>query len=159
MSMNELTLEQQATNFETMKHIRQVGIFLHQFAIELLNRADKHDQSKLSTPEVEAFTEYTPKLANTTYGSEEYKGYLQNIKTALDHHYAKNSHHPEHYKNGINDMTLVDLLEMFCDWKAASMRHHDGNILKSIEKNASRFAIDNQLVRIMENTAKFFDGE
>lgn len=58
----------------------------------------------------------------------------------------------------VNDMNLVDLVEMFCDWKAAGERHHNGNILKSIEVNAGRFHISPQLRRVLENTAKLLDG-
>jgi len=44
------------------------------------------------------------------------------------------------------------LLEMFCDWKAASERHNDGNIRKSIEHNADRFGMPPILVQIFENS-------
>lgn len=113
----------------------------------------------MKSPEVEAFAEFTPKLAGSTYGSPEYEAFRAAMKPALDHHYARNSHHPEHYPDGINGMDLLDLVEMFCDWKAAGERHNDGNILKSIEKNATRFEMSPQLVRIFTNTAKLFDGE
>ena len=102
---------------------------------------------------MELFTEYTSKLADVTYDSDEYKEYLGKLKPALDHHYANNRHHPEHHKNGIDDMNLIDIVEMICDWKAASERHNDGNIRKSIEINANRFGISPQMVKIMENTA------
>ena len=46
---------------------------------------------------------------------------------------------------------------MFCDWKAATERHNDGNLLKSIQINAQRFGYDDQLKRIFLNTAKLFD--
>ncbi len=149
-----LTLEEKACNYETMRHIECVRNLVQHFVVELLKRAELHDQSKLDRPEVEAFTRLTPKLATCTYGSEEYEGYRKELGAALEHHYAKNSHHPEHFKNGIDDMNLVDILELFCDWKAASARHNDGNILKSIEKNAGRFHMSPQLVRIFENTAR-----
>lgn len=148
-----LTTEQKATNYDTFRHIERVRNLLNACVVDLLHRAEKHDQTKLESPEVEAFTEYTPKLANSTYGSEEYKGFLAAIKPALDHHYAHNSHHPEHYKNGVNDMNLLDIVEMLCDWKAASERHNDGNIRRSIEINANRFGLSPQLVKILENTA------
>ncbi len=151
--MENLTTEQQATNFQTFRHIERVRNLLNICVKDLLNRGEKHDQTKLMPPEVEYFTEYTPKLANCSYGSEEYKGYLSAIQPALAHHYAHNSHHPEHYKNGINDMNLLDIMEMLCDWKASSERHHDGNIRKSIEINANRFGLSPQLVKILENTA------
>lgn len=155
--MSKLTLEQQATNAETQKHIRLVASLLHKVAKELLDRADIHDQSKLESPEVEMFTEFTAKLATSTYGSPEYDEFRKQMGPALAHHYAHNRHHPEHFKHGINEMTLVDLIEMLCDWKASSTRHNDGNIRKSIEHNANRFAISPQLVRILENTADDLD--
>lgn len=120
-------------------------------------RGVRHDASKLESPEVEVFAEYTPKLSSTPFGSEEYYSNLENMKTALDHHYASNRHHPEHFVNGINDMTLVDILEMFCDWKASTLRHNDGNLLKSIETNAERFHMDGQLKQILLNTARMLD--
>jgi hypothetical protein len=150
--MKSLTLEEQATNATTMHHINMVQTLLHKVVKELLDRADIHDQSKLESPEVELFTEWTPKLASATYGSPEYEGFRKAMGPALAHHYAKNRHHPEHFKDGVNDMSLIDLIEMFCDWKAATMRHNDGSIRKSIAHNADRFGLSPQLVKILENT-------
>lgn len=157
--MKELTLEEQATNAATMHHINTVQRLIHLFVKELLDRADVHDQSKLRTPEVELFAEWTPRLAASTYGSAEYEEFRKKMGPALAHHYAKNRHHPEHFKNGVDDMTLVDLVEMFCDWKAATMRHNDGNIRKSIEHNADRFGLSSQLVKILENSVNLLDEE
>ena len=150
---------ERATNRETRKHIKNVGKFINIVIRHLKKRASEHDATKLASPELELFTEYTPKLAACTYGSEEYKGFLEGLKPALDHHYAKNRHHPEHHLCGIDDMTLIDILELFADWKAATLRHVDGNLLKSIEINAKRFNIDPQLVKILQNTAELFDNE
>ncbi len=158
MSADKLTLEEQATNFQTMKHIRLVAKLLHMVATELTRRGDVHDQSKLERPEVEMFTEFTAKLATSTYGSPEYEAFRKAMGPALAHHYANNDHHPEHFKHGIDDMNLVQLIEMLCDWKASSTRHNDGNIRKSIEINANRFGMSPQLVKILENTAVMFDG-
>lgn len=152
-----MTLEEKATNFETMRHIERVRNLLNMVIRDLSHRGEEHDQTKLESPEVELFTEYTNKLKDVTYGSPEYNSFLAAMKPALDHHYANNSHHPEHWPNGIEDMSLIDLIEMFCDWKAASERHNDGNILKSIEKNTTRFGMSQQLARIFANTAKMFD--
>lgn len=149
-----LSIEEKACNYDTFRHIERVRNLLNLCVKELLNRAEKHDQSKLEEPEVALFTEYTPKLASSTYGSQEYDGLKKAIKPALDHHYANNRHHPEHHKNGIDDMNLIDLLEMLLDWKAASERHNNGNIRKSIEINGDRFNMSPQLIRIFENTVK-----
>lgn len=153
-----LTNEQKACNFDTMRHIERVRNLLNQCVVNLLQRGEKHDQSKLDTPEVELFTELTPLLADLEYGSQEYDEAKTKLKPALDHHYAKNGHHPEHYENGINDMDLLDLVEMIVDWRAASERHHTGNLLKSIKINADRFGMSPQLVKIFENTAKLFES-
>ena len=46
------------------------------------------------------------------------------------------------------------VIEMLIDWKAASERHAEGDIYKSIEINAKRFALGQQTVDILVNTAK-----
>ena len=153
----ELTVEQQATNYATMRHIEEVRANLNLFVRELLSRGELHDQSKLVSPEVELFTEWTPKLATSTYGSPEYEGFRKAMGPALSHHYAKNRHHPEHFPEGVEGMNLIDVIEMFCDWYAATKRHHDGNLRSSIVKNADRFRMSPQLVKIMENTVELFD--
>ena len=140
---------------DTIEHINQVREIMMQVTKELLTRAIRHDESKLESPELEIFTEYTPKLKNSTYGSEEYKSFLKEMDMALQHHYVNNSHHPEHYKNGINGMNLFDVIEMVCDWKAAVMRHKDGDIYKSLDISKERFGIDNQLHCILKNTIDY----
>lgn len=148
-----LSKDEKATNYDTLRHIERVRNLLNICIVELLRRSELHDQSKLEHPEVAAFTQYTPQLAKSTYGSPEYQQFLEAMKPTLQHHYANNRHHPEHYKNGVDDMNLIDVMEMLCDWKAASERHNDGNIRKSIEVNANRFGLSPQLVKILENTA------
>ena len=51
-------------------------------------------------------------------------------------------------------MDLYDIIEMFCDWKAASKRNVDGSISKSIEIGQKRFNMSGQLVKIFKNTVK-----
>jgi len=142
---------------DTKEHISQVREFMLIFAQELIKRALDHDQSKLENPEVDIFTEYTPKLKHSTYGSDEYKTFLSEMQVALEHHYANNSHHPEHYKNGIRGMDLADIVEMICDWKSATMRHADGDITKSIEFNKGRFNYSDDLEQIFKNSVKMFN--
>lgn len=142
---------------ETIRHIENVRKYIRFITDKLTTRGVEHDRLKLESPEVEIFTEHTPMLATATYGSDEYNQSLKEMGVALQHHYAHYRHHPEHFERGINDMNLIDIVEMICDWKAASMRHNDGNLLKSIEINARRFGYDDQLKQILINTAKLFD--
>jgi hypothetical protein len=137
---------------DTMLHIRTVQALLFGIIGLLNDRCERHDESKLQSPEKEAFDEFTPHLRGLTYGSDEYRACLEAMKPALDHHYALNTHHPEHYANGVNDMDLLDVLEMLSDWKAATERHADGSILDSLKINRQRFGLSEQLYKIMLNT-------
>ena len=146
--------------FKTIRHIEAVRNYLNLCIKELLHRGEQHDQSKLQSPEREMFDEFTEKLRATTYGSPEYKAMTKQMKKgALAHHYANNRHHPEHHKNGIKDMNFIDIVEMLCDWKASSMRHNDGNILKSIEIQQEKLGFSDDLRIIFENTAKWIDSQ
>jgi hypothetical protein len=137
-----------------MRHIETVRNFLDYVAISIMLRGENHDKTKLESPEVEIFEIYTPKLWGTTYGSDEYKQYMKEMQVAIEHHNNSNSHHPEHYANGIKGMSLFDLVEMICDWKAATMRHADGDIMKSIEINQKRFGFSEELKQILINTVQ-----
>lgn len=138
----------------TLDHIAKVEGHMSLVADMLRIRGRFHDSSKLQSPEKELYDEWTPKLSTMTYGSDEYKAGLQAMGPALQHHYQNNSHHPEHYPNGINDMDLLDIVEMLCDWAAAAKRHANGDLSKSIEINSKRFNIEPQLTAILVSTAK-----
>lgn len=150
---------------ETQEHINKVQMNLVRASSILLVRGAEHDKSKLYPPEVAAFDEMTPILATLEYGSPEYKESTAKLGDALKHHYEHNSHHPEHYENGIDGMSLFDLIEMLCDWKAASERTkprgeavegerkgETGSMQFSLAHNAERHNIDPQLASILSNT-------
>ncbi|MBI4621043.1 MAG: hypothetical protein HY739_12930 [Desulfobacterales bacterium] len=142
---------------DTLEHIHNVQRFIGHVIRELLERGDNHDRSKLNFPEKECFDRMTPLLSTVTYGSDEYRKMLDEMRPAIYHHNQCNTHHPEHYTNGIDDMSLIDIVEMLCDWKAATMRHNDGDIYRSLEICIKRFGINQQLTRILLNTIKVMD--
>ena len=147
---------------ETQQHIDRVQHFLTKVVINLSWRARKHDDSKLIEPELSAFDIATPKLAQMEFGSGEYKQSLNDLGPALQHHYTYNDHHPEHYQNGIQGMSLMALLEMLCDWRAAServkQRTDDPEKMVSFESglayNQERFNISDDLFQILLNTVR-----
>ena len=139
---------------ETLKHSQRVGELMGEVIIELVKRSQKHDRSKTESPEVEIFDEYTEKLKDLTYGSPEYTASLEAMGDAITHHYEHNRHHPEHYIEGIDGMTLVDLIEMLADWKAATERVKDGSLSESLKIQKARFGMTDQLYNILENTAE-----
>jgi hypothetical protein len=151
-------MERYDSSQDTLEHKNCVLVLIQSITKEILKRGSTHDDTKLEFPEKEYFDEYTPKLANSTYLSDEYKRFLAELKPALDHHYAKNSHHPEHYQDGMNGMDLIDLIEMLADWYAAAKRHNDGDIMKSIELNKIRFGYGDMLMNIFKNTvSRYFN--
>lgn len=149
--------KQEKCILETKDHMEKVRLLTKRLALSIMERGECHDASKLVNPELPYFVKHTEKLSASTYGSDEYHETLSAIKPALDHHYATNRHHPEHYPDGIKGMNLVDIVELLCDWKASSTRHNDGNILKSIAINAKRFDMSDDLVAILQNTAELLE--
>lgn len=185
---------------ETLKHIRKVQANLGRMARLLIERGEVHDDSKLGPDEKPLFDKMTPLLSGVTYGSDEYRAMLAELRPALDHHNAANSHHPEHYKLwkcvhckgvfqekdapasdgyeskprfcpacthgaaifeftlephvSVDGFDLLDLVEMLCDWKAATERHNDGDIMRSIEINEKRFNLSPQVASILRNTVE-----
>lgn len=145
--------DQPDSTADTLAHIQRVNTLLLECIDDLSERAKIHDKSKLFPPEKELFDTVPGRLKGITYGSPEYKACLAELKPALDHHYAHNRHHPEHFQKGVDGMNLLDVLEMLMDWKAASERHADGCIFKSIKINTERFNLSPQLVSILTQTA------
>lgn len=141
------------STLDTLRHSRRVDELLLQLIGDIQERVTKHDLSKMEDPEKKIFDEYTPKFKDSTYGSEEYKSFLAGMGEGLDHHYAHNRHHPEHFRNGVNSMTLVDLIEMLADWKAATERHDNGDLNRSLVIQQERFNLSDQLLQILWNTA------
>lgn len=139
---------------DTQAHIERVQSLLQTAINNLSVRAVKHDASKLVEPEKSAFDRLKAlSLSGMAYGSDEYRACLRKEKPAIEHHYRANSHHPEHYENGIDGMSLFDVLEMLLDWKAATERMaNGGDIVKSLEINRDRFKISPQLESILANT-------
>lgn len=140
------------SKFKTLRHIETVRNYLNAIIVELIKRGELHDRTKLESPEVEIFEEYTDKLKDIEYNSKEYKQCLEEMKPAIQHHHKYNRHHPEFHKDGIKGMNLIDLLEMIADWKASTMRMNKGDIHKSIEINQKRFGYSDEVTTILRNT-------
>ena len=139
---------------DTKAHISEVRILLAGVVTDIQERMRDHDKSKLEAPEKEIFDAVTPKLRTLTYGSPEYHASLEEMGPALDHHYSVNAHHPEHHEDGIHGMNLVDLIEMLADWKAATLRHDDGDLKRSIDVNAERFGYGEEIHTLLLTTAR-----
>lgn len=171
---------------ETVRHTKRVGELLTTVVTGLMTRAVLHDESKFSQEEFDSFARETPGLRSMTHGSDEYTAAMERIRPAIEKHYERNSHHPEHYNvkrcsqcgvksiddevkadhcfacgthglesgGGFDEMCLLDLIEMLADWKAATERHADGDLRRSIDQNAKRFGYDALMTKRLNLTAK-----
>lgn len=141
---------------DTLDHIAKVQARIHECTNNLIVRAERHDKSKLSEPEKSAYDNLMrfKSSHDMIYGSPDYAEGLKILGPALDHHYAANDHHPQHTPKGLAGMSLLSLLEMLADWRAAGERYKDGNIMQSLAHNRERFGISDQLFAVLENTVK-----
>lgn len=140
-------------NEVTQKHIDRVGELLEDFIGELTQRAQAHDRSKFTKEEMvplQKLQEVVDREGQVPFNSPEYDERKKLLKPMLDHHYKMNSHHPEHYDNGIDGMSLGDIVEMFFDWKAASER--GGESTMKLSHAADKYNMSSQLLNIFMNT-------
>lgn len=139
----------------TLRHMKRVQDLLGMAAINLMQRGQKHDLSKLEPIELgalERLMEHQKEHGQAAYGTPEYEQQRALLGPMLDHHYANNTHHPEHYDDGVNGMDLFDVVEMFLDWKAASER--GGEDAMNLTYAAERYGIDAQMLNVFRNTAE-----
>jgi len=131
-------------------HILLVQKWVDDFIYVLKGRANVHDESKLKNLQEKAmFDRWTPELQKREFGGPEYQEALKQMGEGLKLHYAANEHHPEHFENGIDGMTLYNLIEMVCDWMAAAEKKGTPVDLDYLQK---RFNMAPQLRSIIENT-------
>ncbi|MCL5744573.1 MAG: DUF5662 family protein [Acidobacteria bacterium] len=134
---------------DTRKHQEIVRAVMHRVIVQFVARSIEHDRSKLMEPEKTAYDRCVPRLKAAQYGSEEYKAAARDLGDGLKHHFEHNRHHPEHFPQGICGMTLIDVIEMVCDWYARASEN--GSPVR-LEENAKRFHIEPQLAQIIANT-------
>jgi hypothetical protein len=143
---------------DTLDHQQKVRALMGICETEIGARLSEHDASKLCPPEKQMFDAWRPMLDANAVDSPAYKNALVAMGDALQHHHKANRHHPEHFENGIAGMTLIDLVEMVCDWSAASKRK-DPNGTVDMRWACDRFKIDGQLSTIIQNTLSFLDKD
>jgi hypothetical protein len=147
-----MTIDTTKAENETRKHIMRVNELLMVFVRELTWRGVEHDFTKFMPVEIMALAkmqELTDREGHVEFGTVEYEQRKALLEPMLDNHYRCNRHHPEYHGNGVNGMNLIDVLEMFVDWKAASER--SGN--KFDMKHAiAKYKIEPQLAQILQNT-------
>jgi hypothetical protein len=141
----------------TLEHIRRVNQLVIGCSKEMLDRAVNHDATKIVETELSGFNHLDPEFRKLPYGSPEYFQIVNKseAKKAIAHHHKHNSHHPEYYEDGIIDMNMFDIIEMLCDWKAASERNtsDDNKFEQHLQYNYKRYKVPIDIQIIINNTA------
>ena len=140
--------------YHTLKHKLLVMGYILRFCAKLIWRGIIHDASKFTLFEGQSYGKFLPEFKKIKYGTAEYDDILKKFQPAIDHHYVYNRHHPQHFgEAGYTAMSLLDITEMFFDWKAASRKKiGTGSLNKSLPINAKRFNMSEDIVKIMNNS-------
>lgn len=138
----------------TKEHINKVRDSMDTFSKIIKMRGLKHDLSKITSDiEYDNYRKVIMTLKLEKTGSPEYNKARESIKPAVDHHYENNEHHPEHFKDGISGMTLVDLLEMMSDWQAVNDEKPGRDIKPWIRSCKDKYKMSDDLFNVFMNTA------
>lgn len=139
-----------------IRHINLVRFNLNKIAHRLKERAVVHDSSKYSLDEFEGFKEINRIARETPFGSQAYKDSIKDNR-AVSLHYSRNTHHPEHYQGGIDEMSLLDIVEMLCDWKAASETYGLTAFKESLEIQKDRYKLTPEQWYMIRKVAECLD--
>jgi hypothetical protein len=103
---------------------------------------EEHDESKFSEEE---FEPYAKKWFGDKKKTPEYEA-------AWEHHWQNNEHHPEYWLG--EDMPLIYILEMLCDWGSFSIASGDMRELSDFYYNKAK---DDPEKNLSENTKNIIE--
>jgi hypothetical protein len=135
-----------------LRHQALVKNYLLQVARKLEERANLHDLSKFQLDEFEGMAKINQIAREMRLDSPEYKASIQSEAVKL--HWSRNSHHPEYYHDGIKDMSLLDLIEMVIDWRAASEVYRRTSLGESLQIQKERFKMTEEQYRLIQLIAE-----
>jgi hypothetical protein len=141
---------------DTHEHRGKVRDMLNLPIHNLLRRGAVHDLSRFDPEEKPIYDAVLPELRSATPGTPEHSAIQGRLAPALRHHYSVNSHHPEYYSNGVSGMTLLDMIEMLCDLKAATMRPGSRTLAHALELAIKKHKISQEVAGILRHTAVEF---
>lgn len=151
---------------DTYKHKQIVADKMIKVVRNLLERAIKHDDSKLEESEKKYYINpvFILNTEEIPFGSTRYTEVIKEMDKGWEHHKMNNDHHIEFFVpysvQTLNDpvlcMDLISLIEMCCDWIAAASRkgNRPEDALKYIEK---KYPINVQLRQVIINTINMIE--
>ncbi|EGC28246.1 hypothetical protein DICPUDRAFT_85639 [Dictyostelium purpureum] len=126
---------------------------------ELKERGDLHDASKYEPPEIEPYIWLTwyhhCKHCNIDFKYPD--GVEKLVKEGCDHHLHCNRHHPESHSDP-NEMSVLDIVEMVCDWSAISQELNQGSCINYVKQHISKWSFSNEKLNFIFKTITEFDN-
>lgn len=152
-ALNNLTKETK-TLLEVLRHNGLVRAFISKLANALEMRGLEHDMSKFGFDEFGTIVCIKGIARRFAYGSPEYEAELNANREALNEHLLHNRHHPECHPGGIDDMSLLDIVEMVCDWMAANAMYGKPTWGEAVAVHAERFGLEEKHVYLIRLIAE-----
>lgn len=138
---------------DTHEHKMRVQIIMGQVSRDIMTRGRTHDNSKLKSPEKEAYQEIHEKLKSVRIGTPQYNDLVRgNVATGL--HYKNNDHHTQHFEYGIFDMNLMQITEMLADWVATSEAKRT-NVIELLPTLMEQNGIPENYYMVLKNTLEY----
>ena len=141
-------------------HIQCVQEAIWTVTKQLDRRATEHDKSKFKADEFAGYQRFDDMPEGLEYGSDEYKAEMAKVmkdNNCYKIHCKRNDHHPEHYDK-IENMPLLAIIEMVCDWKGAQKSYgNTGEWMDGVQKNISRFGFTPNQVWAIEQVAELLN--
>lgn len=136
-----------------INHKRAVQRWMQKFSLVLLDRGNKHDDSKLQSPELEWWTKMDGEK-RFAYGTKEYHEKMERYKHLFEMHWKNNRHHPEYFEYNLDDMDLIDVIEMLCDWLSYKDKLSYTEASNLVNQQCLRYGFSEELRDLILNTLK-----
>lgn len=169
-----------------LRHVTELRSALLRVQQDLEARAVRHDVSKFSPEEFPGFARINSTARKHPYGSEEYRAAIRAEKDTVDRHQRGNSHHPEYHEarvredlrrttsespgpglkwvvpveiEGVDVMPWLDVIEMVCDWWAATQTYGTTPWKEVLEKQKARWNWSLEHWWLIGQVAAFLSGD
>ena len=141
---------------DVWKHRHLVATLMAKAATILLKAGTAHDASKLTEEEQPYYEKPVWALnhSHIEYGSPEYKEITATMGPGWEHHKRVNPHHPEFFgeePEAVSMMNMFELIEMLCDWIAASKRKGNDPAM-AMKFLKEKYPVSEELEQILLNT-------
>ena len=142
-----------------IKNVSKFGNISDDAKKRVIDLAYAHDTDKFDFNFLEDYTLYLDERKDLKFGTDEYYAVKNKYKHLTSQHHEKSKHHFQSYKNP-NSVSTIHLLEMLADWKSASDKVENAVELdKTIEIQASKFHLCDDVVNRLKTFSQFFDED